>query len=29
MASPENPLFRLTHTKIQAFQRCWKKYWFS
>ena len=29
MASPENPLFRLTHTKIQSFQRCRKQYWFS
>lgn len=29
MASPETSLFRLTHTKIQAFQKCWKKYWFA
>jgi putative RecB family exonuclease len=29
MVDPENPLFRLTHTKIQSFQRCRKQYWFS
>lgn len=29
MANPENPLFRLTHSKIQSFRQCRKKYWFS
>lgn len=29
MTSEETPLFRLTHTKIQSFQRCRKQYWFS
>lgn len=29
MASLEQPLFRLTHSKILSFNRCRKQYWFS
>lgn len=29
MGEDERPLFRLTYTKIQSFNRCGKQYWFS
>lgn len=29
MAAVDEPLFRLTHTKVQSFRRCRKQYWFS